>query len=109
MLNLNTAAITGDDAAYEHAEHIFWNALAFNQWNTGCFGIRSTSPVGYSMRRFEEAWWCCLHHGGLALVEYARHAVTLREDAIQVNLLVPGAYRLALPGGSEAQVRVSTA
>jgi len=109
MLNLNTAAIEGDAAAYEHAEHILWNALAFNQWNTGCFGHRSTSPTGYSMRRFEEAWWCCLHHGGLALVEYALHAVTLREKTIQVNLLVPGTYRLALPGGREAEVRISTA
>jgi len=60
------------------------------------------------MRRFEEAWWCCLHHGGLALVQYARHAATLRENAIHVNLLVPGTYRLALPGGREAEVRIST-
>ncbi|MEI6083163.1 MAG: hypothetical protein WCS70_02560 [Verrucomicrobiota bacterium] len=109
MLNLNTAAIMGDDTAYQHAEHILWNALAFNQWTTGCFGHRSTSSAGYSMRRFEEAWWCCLHHGGLALVEYARHAVTLRGNDIQVNLLVPGTYRLALPGGREAEVRISTA
>ncbi len=109
MLNLNTGAIAGDDAAYAHAEHILWNALAFNQWNTGSFGIRSTSPTGYSMRRFEEAWWCCLHHGGLALVEYARHAVTLQDNVLQVNLLVPGHYRVALPGGREAEVRITTA
>ena len=90
MLNLNTAAITGDAAGYAHAEHILWNALAFNQWITGSFGVRSTSPEGYAMRRFEEAWWCCLHHGGLALVEYARHAVAVRDNAVEVNLLVPG-------------------
>ena len=108
MLNLNTAAITGDDAAYEHAEHILWNALAFNQLNTGCFCHRSTSPVGYNMSGIEEAWWCCLHHGGLALAKYARHAVTLRDKTLQVNLLVPGTYRLALPGGREAEVRIST-
>ena len=109
MLNLNAGAIAGDDAAYEHAEHILWNALAFNQWITGSFGARSTSPTGYDMRRFEEAWWCCLHHGGLALVEYARHAVTLRDNAIHINLLVPGHYRIALPGGQEAEVRITTA
>ena len=109
MLNLNTAAILGNDEPYERAERILWNALAFNQWITGSFGHRSTNPNGYGMRRFEEAWWCCLHHGGLALVEYARHAVTLRDKAIQVNLLVPGRYRLALPGGQEAEVRIATA
>ena len=109
MLNLNTAAITGSADAYERAERILWNPLAFNQWITGSFGIRSTTPNGYGMRRFEEAWWCCLHHGGLGLVEYARHAVTLRDNAIHVNLLVPGRYRLALPGGGEAEVRVATA
>jgi hypothetical protein len=109
MLNLNSGAITGRAEAYERAEHILWNALAFNQWITGSFGHRSTSPNGYSMRRFEEAWWCCLHHGGLALVEYARHAVTLRDKTIHINLLVPGRYRLAFPGGGEAEVRITTA
>lgn len=109
MLNLNTGAITGRDEAYARAEHILWNALAFNQWNTGCFGVRSTTPNGYGMTRFEEAWWCCLHHGGLALVEYARHAVTLHDNAIHVNLLVPGRYRLALRNGQEAEVRITTA
>ncbi|MCY2930653.1 MAG: glycoside hydrolase family 127 protein [Planctomycetota bacterium] len=109
MLNLNSAAITGDPDGYERAEHILWNALAFNQWNTGCFGHRSTSPNGYSMRRFEEAWWCCLHHGGLALVECARHAVTVRDNAIHVNFLVPGRYRAALPGGREVEVQITTA
>lgn len=109
MLNLNSAAITGSAEDYERAERILWNALAFNQWNTGSFGTRSTSPNGYGMRRFEECWWCCLHHSGVGLVEYARHAVTLRDRVIDVNLLVPGHYRLALPGGREAEVRVSTA
>lgn len=108
MLNLNTGAITGRDEAYEHAERILWNALAFNQWITGSFGIRSTSPSGYGMRRFEEAWWCCLEHGGMALARYARNAVTLKDNTIHVNLLVPGRYRLSLPGGQEAQVRITT-
>jgi hypothetical protein len=109
MLNLNTGAIASDDAAYEHAEHILWNALAFNQWINGGFGHRSTSPTGYSMNRFEEAWWCCLHHSGLAMTKYARHAVTLRDNTIHVNLLVPGLYRIALPGGGDAEVSVTTA
>jgi len=109
MLNLNAGAITGDTEAYQHAERILWNALAFNQWITGCFGHRATLPNGYGMKRFEEAWWCCLHHGGLALVEYARHAVTFRDHAININLLVPGRYQLALPGREQAEVRISTA
>ena len=109
MLNLNAGAITGDDAAYEHAEHILWNALAFNQWITGSFGVRSTAPNGYSLRRFEEAWWCCLEHAGQSLVEYARHAVSMRNNTIQVNLLVPGQYRLAPPEGREVEVRITSA
>jgi hypothetical protein len=108
MLNLNAGAITGSADAYEHAEHILWNALAFNQWITGGFGHRSTTPNGYGLHDLSEAWWCCLHHGGLALVEYARHAVTLRENAIHINLLVPGRYRLALPGEQDAEVRIAT-
>ncbi len=109
MLNLNAGALTGNDDAYEHAEHILWNALAFNQLNTGCFGARRTSPGGYSVYGHEEAWWCCLHTGGKAFVEYARHAVTRRGNTIHINLLVPGFYRVAMPGGQEAHVRITTA
>ena len=109
MLNLNAAAITGSAEAYERAECILWNALAFNQWITGSFGHRSTNANGYGMRRFEEAWWCCLHHGGLALVEYARHAVTLRDNVIHVNLLVPGRFTVRRPDGRESEVRIACA
>lgn len=48
MLNLNHGAITGDGEAYDHAERILWNALAFSQWITGSFGMRSTMPGGYN-------------------------------------------------------------
>ena len=42
MLNLNAGLITGEDGAYEKAERIFWNALAFNQWINGSFGHRGS-------------------------------------------------------------------
>ena len=54
---------------------------------------------GYGLNLFEEAWWCCVHDGGLAMTEYARHAVTFRDGAIRVNLWVPGKFALPLPGG----------
>ena len=56
----------------------------------------------------EEAIWCCLHDGGLALAEYARQAVTWRDEAIHVNLLVPGKYRLPIPGNLDVEVRILT-
>ena len=100
MLNLNAGLITGDDAAYEKAERIFWNALAFNQWINGGFGHRGLTANGYGMNLFEEAWWCCVHDGGLAMSEYARHAVTFCNGAIRVNLWVPGVP--AAPGEDRA-------
>ena len=63
---------------------------------------------GYGMQCFEEAWWCCVHDAGLAMSEYARHAVTLREGVIRVNLLVPGEFLVPLPGGGTARVKVNT-
>ncbi len=108
MLNLNAGLLTGDDAAYEKAERIFWNALAFNQWVTGGFGHRGLMANGYAMNCFEEAWWCCVHEAGMAMTEYARHAVTLREGAVRVNLLVPGKFELRLPGGNTAEVTIAT-
>jgi len=108
MMNLNAGLISGDDSAYEKAERILWNGLAFNQWITGGFGIRGLAPNGYGMGRFEEAWCCCLHNGGMALTEYARHVVTFRDHNIHVNFLVPGTYKLSLPANQVAEVKIST-
>lgn len=108
MLNLNAGLILGDDAAYDKAERIFWNALAFNQWITGCFGHRGLTANGYGFRRMEEAWWCCVHSSGMAMSEYARHVVTWREGIIRVNFLVPGEYTVPLPDGKQASVKIAT-
>lgn len=108
MLNLNAGLLTGDDAAYERAERIFWNALAFNQWVTGGFGHRGLMANGYAMNCFEEAWWCCVHEAGMGMTEYARHAVTFRDGAVRVNLLVPGKFELRLPDGKKAEITIET-
>ena len=108
MLNLNAGLLLDCDNAYEKAERIFWNALAFNQWITGGFGCRGFMPNGYGTDLQEEAWWCCTHHAGMALSDYARHAVTFRNNVIRVNLLVPGRYTLVDAGGREIRVRIST-
>jgi len=108
MVNLNAALIAGDQGAYAAAEHALWNALAFNQWITGSFGSRQITSGGYGLHHLEECVWCCLHDGGLALAEAARQAVTWRDGAIHVNLLIPGMYRLRMPGRGEAEVRVLT-
>lgn len=92
VINLQAGLLTGDDTAYEKAEHIFYNALAFNQLDNGMFGLRKLTLNGYATGPFEEAWCCCLHHCGTAIGEYARHAVCQRDDVVCVNLLVPGRY-----------------
>jgi hypothetical protein len=108
MLNLNAGLILGDDAAYDKAERIFWNALAFNQLITGCFGHRPLAGNGYGVIGMEEAWWCCLHDGGMAMSEYARHTVTFRDGALHINFLTPGQFQIPLPGGKWATVKIAT-
>lgn len=108
MVNLNAGLITGDDSAYAKAEHSLWNGFAFNQWITGSFGSREITAAGYGLRHLEECVWCCVHDGGLALAEYARQAVTFRDGAIRVNLLLPGAYRLRVAGQADAEIRIRT-
>ena len=108
MLNLNAGLLGDDDAAYDKAERIFWNALAFNQWMNGGFGLRSVTQKGYGVQEFEEAWCCCVHHAGMAMTEYARHAVTFRNQTVRINLLVPGSYRLTLDHGRTIEVRIET-
>ena len=107
MLNLNAGLILDDDAAYDKAERIFWNALSFNQWVTGGFGHRALKAGGYGMP-LEEAWWCCVHEAGMALSEMARHVVTARGGTLRVNFLVAGRYTVPLADGKEAMVTIAT-
>lgn len=109
MVNLNAGLLNNDDTAYAAAEHALWNAFAFNQFITGALGTREITATGYGVHHIEECVWCCTYDAGLALSEVARQAVTWRGGAIHVNLLVPGDYRLRLPGGAVAQVRIGTA
>jgi hypothetical protein len=108
MLNLNAGLLTGDGRAYEAAQNTLWNALFFNQFISGSFGHRDLTPSGYEMGPISEAWWCCLHHCGMAMTEYARHAVTLRGATVHVNLLVPGEFTLRPPEGGKITVTVAT-
>ena len=108
MLNLNAGFISGQDEAYAKAENILWNALFFNQFVTGGFGHRDLSPHGYLMGPVSECWWCCTENGGLAMTEYARHAVTLRGNTVQINALVPGTFTLARRQGAPIVVTVGT-
>ena len=110
MLNLNAGLLLRDQSAYEQAERTLWNALFFNQFVTGGFGVRSITAHGYGMDELQEAWWCCTHTCGRAMTEYARHAVTFRQDAdtICINFLVPGSYKLSVPGQPDIQVVIRT-
>jgi hypothetical protein len=108
MLNLNAGLLSGDDAAYDKAERILWNALAFNQLVTGGFGHRPMAGNGYGVVGMEEAWWCCLHDGGMAMSEYARHTVTYRDGSLHINFLTPGRFEVPLPGGKWAKVTLAT-
>jgi len=106
MLNLMWADYTGDEEAYEMAEHSLWNALFFNQFVTGGCGHRCFSPYGYKTY-IEEAWWCCTSSAGLAITEFARHAVTMRDGKLHVNFFVPGQYKIMTDKG-EVEVSITT-
>lgn len=108
MMNLNEGLITGDESAYDKAENILWNALFFNQLVTGGFGHRDLTSNGYGMTGLSEAWWCCTEHCGMAMTEYAKHAVCMRGGTIHVNFLIPGTYTLPNEDGSTITVSVST-
>jgi len=109
MLNLNAGFISGEDEAYEKAENALWNALFLNQTVNGGFGHRELeSDHTYGGAVLEsEAWWCCLHNAGVAMVEFADHAVTLRGDELRVNLLVPGRFKVPYRG-TTIEVEVTT-
>jgi hypothetical protein len=109
MLNLYAGFISGEDEAYEKAENALLNALFLNQMVNGCFGHReleSDHTYGGAVLSME-CWFCCLHNAGLAMVEFADHAVTLRGDELRVNLLVPGRFKVPYKG-TTIEVEVTT-
>lgn len=106
MLNLLYAHHYADDGAYAMAEHSLWNALYFNQFITGGFGHRYLSEHGYRTP-VEEAWWCCTENAGMALAEVARHVVTIQNNDLKLNFLIPGLYTIPTPNG-QISVRVTT-
>lgn len=108
MLNLNRGLIMRDDTAYDKAERIFWNALAFNQLITGGFGHRRMTANGYGVDKIHEAWWCCTQNAGMAMAHYARHTATFIDDTIHINFLTPGRFELPLPGGRWARIRIES-
>jgi hypothetical protein len=107
LLNLYSAAISGESALYDVVENILWNALFFNQFVTGGFGHRRLLPHGYG-EWVSEAWWCCTEHCGMAMSDLARHAVTRRGKTVSINLLVPGKFTLPVPGQPDINVRITT-
>lgn len=94
MLNLWSGLIFGDDAAYEKAEHVLWNAMYYGQIVTGGAGHRQLIERGYGNDEFQEAWWCCTETFMLACREVARSVVTRRGEEYNINFLVPGDYEI---------------
>ncbi len=97
ITNLQYGRMYDDDEAYDIAEHSLWNAVFFDQFVTGGFGHRDYNYRGYGTV-VEEAWWCCTQTCGLALCEFARHAVQLVDGKIKVNYLIPGEFTLNKDG-----------
>ena len=95
MLNLYAGLINNCSDAYEKAQHIFWNALSFNQSINGGFGHRDLLPDGYARGVNSECWWCCTEHCGMAMTELARHVVTMCDNKLNINFLFPGEYSIA--------------
>lgn len=106
ILNLRRWDVMRDESALDRAEHTLVNALWFNQFVTGGFGHRDYRGDGYDSE-VEEAWWCCTMSGGMAMCEFARHAVQLVDGVIRVNFPVPGVYRLK-SGAEEIVVELAS-
>lgn len=106
MLNLQYGRMYDDAEAYDMAEHSLWNAMFFNQYVTGGFGHRDYAYRGYTTS-LEEAWWCCTQTCGLAMCEFARHAVQLVDGNIKVNYLIPGTFTLKA-NGHDIRVTITT-
>jgi len=106
MLHLNFGLLSGKDEMYDEAEKILWNALFFNQFVNGGFGLRGLIANGYSGNHHVEAWCCCLEHAGLAMTEVARHTVVLHDKTLRVNFLIPGTYTVNVPGHGDITVTI---
>ena len=111
MLCLRWWDLFGNEYDLMQAEDSMLNGLFFNQFVTGGFGHRNYAfdGKGYGTK-VEEAWWCCTQTGGMAMIEFAQHAVQLVTDEsgsskIRINYPIPGTYTL-FDGKSDIRVRI---
>ena len=66
---------TGDVKYLEKGELALYNALFFNQYDTGDFGHHIITNNGSDPHYMHAAWWCCTMHGLRAMYEIRKDDV----------------------------------
>ncbi len=109
-LSIGLYDVTGENKFLRRAENAMYNALYFNQYETGDFGHHELLPdlthkvsdpapgnhikalTGASSYYRMAAWWCCTMHGLRCLYSLKDHMITFRNGAARLDLFLETAY-----------------
>lgn len=101
MLTLELHDVLGHEHLLTEANHVASNGLPHVQAPSGHFGCETiTADPGLLTSDYPpEAWWCCTFHGLLAILEFARRSVVLRDGEVHVQFLHASSTKLTTGDG----------
>ncbi len=109
-LSLHLYRITGNIEYLRHAENAMYNALYFNQYETGDFGHHELLPdfskqpavgvketnmkmlTGASSYYRMAAWWCCTMHGLRSLYSLNQNMVHFHDSKAYLDLFLEAGF-----------------
>ena len=99
-LSLQLFAATDDPFYLEQAEICLFNALYFNQYDTGDFGHHHCDAEGFGFRPNYRhcSWWCCTMHGLRAFYDVQQAVLRPAGNDITLNLFLDGQFETEKAG-----------
>ena len=93
-LSLQLFAATDDSFYLEQAEICLFNALYFNQYDTGDFGHHHCDAEGFGFRPNYRhcSWWCCTMHGLRAFYDVQQTVLRPADNDITLNFFLDGRF-----------------
>lgn len=86
---------TGEPKYLQAAESTLYNAMYFNQYNTGDFGHHNLHSRGSGPGTIMAAWWCCTMHGLRALQDIKdNYAMRKTANGYQWDMYIESDYRI---------------
>jgi len=105
---LNTEGVIEPSVAKDHPDWVL-EPLPFDSYSPLTCGTRGNGIGGLKVMRGNHYYGCCACIGSAGIGLVPRIAALTAEDAVAMNLYIPGEISLSAPGGEALTLRTETA